>query len=79
MTPSNVAFVATAAGITLMMSGREYAIGRDHPNFNRIKDALASKTYTDLPDLIDTRSAVRKFVVAAGLALENDQITLSGT
>lgn len=78
MTPTTVAFVAGMSGITVMMNGREYVVGRDHPNYTKIKDALVNRRHDELPDLMDTRSAVRKFVGAAGMALENDQITLAG-
>jgi acyl carrier protein len=57
---TNFAMIKTSSGITLMIDGETYTVSSDHPNFNKIKDAIKAQEYDTLPDLIDIGASIEK-------------------
>jgi hypothetical protein len=75
----HIASTVTSTGILLFIGSDRYAVGNDHPNFGKIKDAIARKDYEGVADLIDIRSAVRKWMASGHeFTLTNDLIELNG-
>lgn len=75
----NVAHLITASGILLFLDGTQYEVAQDHPNFKAIKGKLEVADYTNLVDLMDIRSSVKKWLgVNPRFALVNDLLALDG-
>jgi len=75
----HIASTITASGILLFIGTDRYAVGNDHPNFGKIKDAIARKDFDAVTDLIDIRTAVRKWMASGHeFTLTNDLIELNG-
>lgn len=73
------AYLVTPTGLTAFVNGAQYAIPTDHPNFGRIVAAVQSSQWTEALELLDIRTAVRKFISTdRAFALTNDQISLNG-
>jgi hypothetical protein len=75
----SVASLLTAAGLIVVLDGNRYTVAKDHPNFHRIKDALASKSYDALVNLMDVRSAVKNWLAKdKDFTLTDDQVLYEG-
>jgi hypothetical protein len=75
----HIASLVTESGVLLFVGADRYVIGNDHPNFARIKDAIAVGDYDAVADLADIRSAVRKWMASGHeFALTDDLIHLNG-
>lgn len=74
---SDVRFIVTPSSISLVLTGKTYNIQKDHPNFDRIKDALRTKSYDDLLPLVDVAQVVREFGQGRVL-VENGQVKFNG-
>lgn len=69
----------TATSACLFLDGKQYAIGNDHPNFQKILDALAEKNYDAIPTLADIPTSVRKWLGNRdGFTLTDGLIALDG-
>lgn len=54
-----VAFIKTGDGnITLILNAKNFSVGTSHPNYQKILDALKTKVYDGLEDLIDIPAAI---------------------
>ncbi|MDE1940744.1 MAG: hypothetical protein KGI66_01370 [Patescibacteria group bacterium] len=80
---TNFASLMTDSGLLIFMNGTQYTVANDHPNFDKITGAMKAGRYDELPDLIDVRSSVRKWISSNkaphGFVLENDRIVLNGS
>lgn len=75
----HIASLITDSGLILFVDGTQHVVGNDHPNFGKIKDAMARKDYDAVAELADIRSAVRKWMSKGDeFALEGDLIHLDG-
>jgi hypothetical protein len=70
----------TDSGIILFLDGNRHIIGNDHPNFDRVREAIRAQDYDALPNLMNLRNAVTAFITDRDgrFTLENDLITLDG-
>lgn len=59
--PIHVAHIFTETGISLFLGGESYSIGRDHPNFDAIKDALRAKDFVNLRKLVDVTAVAQEW------------------
>lgn len=76
---TNIASLVTASGILLFLDGKQFTIGTDHPNFAKIKTALANKKFNEIPLLADVVSSVRTWLNnGRDLELRGDQVYLNG-
>lgn len=76
----HVAYTITPTGILAFVSGKQFVVGNDHPNFNKVKEALQAKKYDLIEALADVRQSVRNFISApsGNFELKNDLIHLDG-
>ena len=75
----HIASLVTESGILLFHGTDRYVVGNDHPNYNRIKDAIAVGDYDAVADLADIRSAVKRWMSkGVEFALVDDLIALNG-
>ena len=75
----HVGYLINATGIVAMLGGKHYTVSSDHPNYNRIKDALVSKQYDLLTDLFDVRASVKRWLSHdRAFTLTNDLVALNG-
>lgn len=76
---NHVANLITASGILIFLNGEQYTVAPDHVNYGKIRDALQSKNYTDIPSLVDVVGTVRKWINAEkDFELNGDLIFLNG-
>lgn len=57
--------IITDTGLTVFMDGRVLTAANDHPNFQAAKDAITAGEFGRLPDLLDIRSSVNRYVQSA--------------
>lgn len=75
----NVAYLIVPSGISAQIDGRSYSVPTDHPNYQRIKDALTTGATHLLDGLMDIRATVRNFISSnRRFKLVNDQLQLDG-
>lgn len=75
----HVAFLISASSILLYIDGREYVVGNDHPNFTKIKDAIAAKKFDSIAALADVAQSVRNWLTGdQDFELKGDRIHLNG-
>jgi hypothetical protein len=56
---NQIAFIKTGDGnITLILNAKNYSIGKSHPNYTRILQALKDGVHDDLEDLLDIPAAI---------------------
>jgi len=73
--------IVTDTGITVFMNGQVFVAPNDHPNFQAVKDAIASSDFDTIPALLDVRSAVNSYVGSvneAGFTMVGDFLCLDG-
>jgi len=76
----NVASLITANGVLLFIDGAQYTVGNDHPNFNRIKEAITNRDFASIPALADIVTSVRNWLNnGRDFELRGDQVYLNGT
>lgn len=74
----NIASLVTANGILLFIDGTQFTVGNDHPNFNRIKDAIKTKNFAVIPALADIVTSVRNWLNnGQDFELRGDQVYLN--
>lgn len=77
---TNVASLITANGVLLFIDGAQYTVGNDHPNFNRIKEAITNRDFASIPALADIVTSVRNWLNnGRDFELRGDQVYLNGT
>lgn len=75
----NIASLVTANGILLFIDGTQFTVGNDHPNFNRIKDAIKVRDFASIPALADIVTSVRNWLNnGQDFELRGDQVYLNG-
>lgn len=75
----NIASLVTANGILLFIDGAQFTVGNDHPNFNRIKDAIKARDFGAIPALADIVTSVRNWLNnGQDFELRGDQVYLNG-
>lgn len=73
------AHLITPTGLTAFISGKQYSVPTDHPNFRSIVESLKAGKYAEAIEMIDIRASVRKFISTdARFALVNDLIEFNG-
>lgn len=66
-------------GILIFTGGKQYQVASDHPNFSLIRERLAKKDYSEIPDLVDTRNAIRRWFAAnPRVSFVNDRVAVDG-
>ena len=74
------AYLITDGTLTLLLDSKAYNLTTDHPNYRKVLDALTAEQYDGIPDLIDTRSAVRQWLSSdPDFTLTNDRVNFRGT
>lgn len=75
----NIASLITANGILLYINNQPLTVGNDHPNFSKIKAAIAAKNFDVIPALADIVTSVRKWLNnGRDFELRGDQVYLNG-
>lgn len=70
----NVATMVTDNGISVFIGATPYVIGRDHPNFQRVKDALAEGDFDAVPRLMDRSLGLKEWAVENGFVFDGSTI-----
>lgn len=74
----NIASLVTANGILFFIDGTQFTVGNDHPNFNRIKDAIKVRDFASIPALTDIVTNVRDWLNnGQDFELRGDQVYLN--
>lgn len=69
----------TAFGLSLLMDGEVFVVPTDHPNYQRILNALAAKDYGSLKSLIDVKTVVANWLKDyTDLSIVGGQLALNG-
>jgi hypothetical protein len=63
--------------ITVMMNGEPFTINSDHPNYEKVKDAIRAKDYTQVEALINTAKAVINYTRGL-ISIVNDTVYYQG-
>jgi hypothetical protein len=70
-------FILTNSGtLNLVASGKVYVVPRDHPNYNRIKDAVKGDRAEDLENLVNIAKAVETFAQSAPIGTGEKKVTV---
>lgn len=59
---SDAAYLITESSILVYYNGKTYTVANDHPNYNKVKEALKAGNYSIVPDLCDVRCAVNRWL-----------------
>jgi hypothetical protein len=73
--------IVTDTGITIFINGQMLVAPNDHPNFQSVKDAIASYDFDAIPALLDVRATVNCFVAGVnvpGFTMIGDFLALDG-
>jgi hypothetical protein len=73
--------IVTDTGITIFLDGQMLVAPNDHPNFQAVKDSIASYDFDAIPALLDVRATVDRFVGsvnAPGFTMIGDFLALEG-
>lgn len=73
----NISVLVTDRSIVLLIDGKSHIIGKVHPNYDKIKEKVIAKDYSDILALIDIPAAINKFG-SGKVVVENGQITFEG-
>lgn len=80
---NTVSFIKTKDGISLILNGKPYQVNSDHLNYEKISNALKTKSYAYIPELVNVAKAIGKYVKMVdrdGLSIDEDNgiITYKG-
>lgn len=73
----NVSVLVTERSIVLMIDGKSHIVGKVHPNYDKIKEKVIAKDYTDILLLIDIPNTINEFG-SGKVVVKDGQITYEG-
>lgn len=76
---SKVAFRVDPSGIILCIDGRIEQVAQDHPNYTKVKDAIAKGAFAGLFDLLNMKAVVKGWIGEyPSLTMVGDLLALDG-
>jgi hypothetical protein len=56
------AYILTSTHVTVLLDGVTHTLGAEHPNFQAVRDAIKSKNFDQLPNLVNISKGIETFV-----------------
>lgn len=70
--------ISNSGRISAVLGGNSYTVETDHPNYNRILDAVRNSAWESFKALVDVAASVRSFIGTGKVALVNGAVTFNG-
>lgn len=77
-TPMNAAHILGEQGLTLFLNDQNYAIAKDHPNYQKVLDALKAKDWAEVIRLVDITKTIADWLKEPGFTIDGGLIALDG-